>query len=49
VLNVDGSHDGNAFSNPCTVSSLWVKRDGKWQNIFLAEEGRTAEFTSTSD
>ena len=44
-LNFNGSYDGKKFSNPRTVSSLWVKRNGKWQNIFLAEEERTAPLT----
>lgn len=40
-LNFNGSYDGKSFSNPRTVSSLWVRRNGKWQNIFLSEEERT--------
>jgi hypothetical protein len=42
-LNFNGSYDGQDFSNPRTVSSLWVRRDGQWQNIFLAEEERKGE------
>ena len=42
-LNFNGVYDGSAFSNPRTVSSLWVKREGRWQNIFLSEEERTVE------
>ena len=42
-LNFNGIYDGSTFSNPRTVSSLWVKREGRWQNIFLSEEERTAE------
>lgn len=42
-LNFNGIYDGSAFSNPRTVSSLWVKREGRWQNIFLSEEERTVE------
>jgi len=48
-LNFNGIYDGNAFSNPRTVSSLWVKRDGKWQNIFLAEEERTVPLDAASN
>jgi hypothetical protein len=40
-LNFNGSYDGSDFSNPRTVASLWVKRQGKWQNIFLSEVERT--------
>ena len=47
-LNFNGIYDGAAFSNPRTVSSLWVKRDGAWQNIFLAEEERTVPFTESA-
>ncbi len=42
-LNFNGSYDGSDFSNPRTVSSLWVNRNGQWQNIFLAEEERAGE------
>lgn len=42
-LNFNGVYDGAEFSNPRTVSSLWVKREGRWQNIFLSEEERTVE------
>jgi len=48
-LNFNGIYDGNAFSNPRTVSSLWVKRDGKWQNIFLAEEERAGPLHTTAN
>ncbi|MCB0149377.1 MAG: hypothetical protein KDE01_17225, partial [Caldilineaceae bacterium] len=48
-LNFNGSYDGAAFSNPRTVSSLWVKRDGKWQNIFLAEQERAAPLEATDN
>ncbi|MBK6431538.1 MAG: nuclear transport factor 2 family protein [Anaerolineae bacterium] len=44
-LNFNGSYDGADFSNPRTVGSLWVNREGKWQNIFLVEQIRTVEFT----
>ena len=44
-LNFNGSYDGKDFSNPRTVGSLWVKREGKRQNRFLVEQIRTAEFT----
>ena len=44
-LNFNGSYDGKDFSNPRTVGSIWVKRGGKWQNIFLLDQIRTAEFT----
>lgn len=42
-LFFNGSYDGTDFSNPRTVASLWVLRDGKWQNLFLVEQIRTAE------
>jgi hypothetical protein len=48
-LNFNGVYDGTEFSNPRTVSSLWVKRGGQWQNIFLAEEERAAPLTPASD
>ena len=44
-LNFNGVYDGNEFSNPRTVTSLWVKQKGKWQNRFLVDQERTAEFT----
>ena len=44
-LNFNGSYDGKDFSNPRTVGSLWVKHGGKWQNRFLLDQIRTAEFT----
>ena len=44
-MNFNGSYDGSDFSNPRTVTSLWVKHDGKWQNRFLVDQIRTAEFT----
>ena len=44
-LNFNGTYDGNEFSNPRTVTSLWVKQKGKWQNRFLVDQERTAEFT----
>ena len=44
-MNFNGSYDGQDFSNPRTVTSLWVKHDGKWQNRFLVDQIRTAEFT----
>ena len=44
-LNFNGTYDGNEFSNPRTVTSLWVKQKGKWQNRFLVEQERTAAFT----
>jgi len=44
-LNFNGVYDGNEFSNPRTVASLWVKQKGKWQNRFLVDQERTAEFT----
>ncbi len=44
-LNFNGSYDGQDFSNPRTVGSIWVKRGGKWQNVFLLDQIRTAEFT----
>ena len=44
-LFFNGSYDGADFSNPRTVASLWVLRNGKWQNSFLVEQIRTAEFT----
>lgn len=43
-MNFNGSYDGSDFSNPRTVTSLWVKHDGKWQNRFLVDQIRTAEF-----
>ena len=43
-LFFNGSYDGKEFSNPRTVASLWVWRDGKWQNRFLVDQIRTAEF-----
>jgi hypothetical protein len=48
-LNFNGVYDGSEFSNPRTVSSLWVKRDGTWQNLFLAEEERAAPLTAGSN
>ena len=48
-LNFNGSYDGADFSNPRTVASLWVKSEGKWQNRFLVEQIRTAEFTPTGN
>ena len=48
-LDFNGVYDGNEFSNPRTVSSLWVKRDGRWQNIFLAEEERAEPLTATAN
>ena len=44
-LNFNGTYDGNEFSNPRTVASLWVKQKGKWLNRFLVDQERTAEFT----
>ncbi len=44
-LNFNGSYDGQDFSNPRTVGSIWVKRGEKWQNRFLVDQIRTAEFT----
>ena len=43
-LVFNGSYDGQDFANPRTVASLWVLRDGKWQNLFLVDQIRTAEF-----
>lgn len=48
-LNFNGSYDGADFSNPRTVASLWVKSEGKWQNRFLVDQIRTAEFTPTGN
>lgn len=48
-LNFNGSYDGQDFSNPRTVGSIWVKRGGKWQNVFLLDQIRTAEFTPASN
>jgi hypothetical protein len=48
-LNFNGSYDGKDFSNPRTVGSIWVKREGKWQNVFLLDQIRTAEFTPASN
>ena len=48
-MNFNGSYDGSDFSNPRTVTSLWVKHDGKWQNRFLVDQIRTAEFTPASN
>ena len=48
-LNFNGAYDGADFSNPRTVGSLWVKREGKWQNRFLFDQIRTAEFTPTGN
>ena len=48
-MNFNGSYDGSDFSNPRTVTSLWVKHDGKWQNRFLVDQIRTAEFTPTGN
>lgn len=48
-LNFNGSYDGQDFSNPRTVTSLWVKHDDKWQNRFLVDQIRTAEFTQASN
>jgi len=47
-LNFNGAYDGSDFSNPRTVASLWVKRAGKWQNIFLVEQIRTAPLYATA-
>ena len=44
-MNFNGSYDGSDFSNPRTVASIWVKSGGKWQNVFLVDQVRTAEFT----
>ncbi len=46
-LNFNGSYDGFHFSNPRTVASTWVKEDGKWQNIFLVDQYRTAPLYDT--
>ncbi|MCB0052788.1 MAG: DUF4440 domain-containing protein, partial [Caldilinea sp.] len=46
-LNFNGSYDGQDFSNPRTVASLWVHSDGKWQNFFLVEQIRTAPLYTT--
>jgi len=48
-LFFNGSYDGADFSNPRTVASLWVLRNGKWQNLFLVEQIRTAEFVAARD
>jgi hypothetical protein len=48
-LNFNGIYDGNKFSNPRTVSSLWVKRGDQWQNIFLSEEERKGELKPSTD
>ncbi|MFN8444159.1 MAG: hypothetical protein U0175_25480 [Caldilineaceae bacterium] len=48
-LNFNGTYGGNAFSNARTVSSLWVKREGKWQNIFLSEAERTVPLYDTAN
>ena len=42
-LIFNGRYDGADFSNPRTVASLWVLRNGKWQNLFLVDQVRTAE------
>ncbi len=44
-LIFNGRYDGTDFSNPRTVASLWVLRNGKWQNLFLVDQVRTAEMT----
>ncbi|MCB9132517.1 MAG: nuclear transport factor 2 family protein [Anaerolineales bacterium] len=48
-MNFNGSYDGNDFSNPRTVTSLWVKHDGKWQNRFLVDQIREAAFTPVNN
>jgi len=46
-LNFNGSYDGFHFSNPRTVASMWVKEEGKWQNVFLVDQYRTAPLYDT--
>ncbi len=48
-LNFNGVYDGQSFSNPRTVASLWVKRDGSWQNLFLAEAVREGALNPGGD
>ena len=33
----EGSYDGEEFSNTMYVSTVWVKRDGKWQTVLHNE------------
>jgi hypothetical protein len=36
-VTVTGSFKGHAFKSDNYASSMWVKRDGGWQNVFFQE------------
>jgi hypothetical protein len=39
-VTVTGTFKGKAFQNHNYASSLWMKRDGRWQNVFFQETAR---------
>ena len=39
-VTVSGTFKGKAFQNHNYASSLWLKRDGRWQNVFFQETAR---------
>jgi len=39
-VTVTGTFKGIAFQNHNYASSLWMKRDGRWQNVFFQETAR---------
>lgn len=36
-VTVTGTFKGHAFQNHNYASSIWMKRDGQWQNVFFQE------------
>ena len=39
-VTVTGTFKGSSFQNHNYASSLWMKRDGAWQNVFFQETAR---------
>ena len=39
-VTVTGTFKGKAFKNHNYASSLWIKRDARWQNVFFQETSR---------
>ena len=39
-VTVTGTFKGKAFQNHNYASSLWIKRDARWQNVFFQETSR---------
>jgi hypothetical protein len=36
-VTVNGKYDDHGFENHTNAASLWIRRGGKWQNVFFQE------------